>query len=205
MKHSITKVLLTVMLLALVVSAFAGCGSSEKGDGKTLENAVATHIATIEVEGYGVITAELYGKSAPKTVANFVSLAQSGFYDGLTFHRIYAGFMIQGGDPKANGTGSSDKKITGEFISNGFENNLLHKRGVLSMARSKANDSASCQFFIMHQDAPHLDGDYAAFGFVTQGMEIVDAICADAQPIDGNGMVAYEQQPVIKSITVTEK
>ena len=201
------KILAKICLFALLTALFSGCTGvpDGKGDGATLEKVKVTHNVIIEVENYGTIKAELYGKTAPATVENFVSLIQSGFYDGLTFHRIYAGFMIQGGDPKANGTGNSGKYIPGEFSSNGFENNLLHKRGVLSMARGKGADSASCQFFIMHQDAPHLDGDYAAFGCVTEGMEVVDAICAAAQPIDGNGGISRDQQPVIKSITVTEK
>ena len=164
-----------------------------------------TYIADITVEGYGTITVELDSKAAPKTVENFVSLAKDGFYDGLTFHRIISGFMIQGGDPNGNGTGGSGKNIVGEFSSNGYENNLKHVRGVISMARSKAPDSASSQFFIMHQDAPHLDGDYAAFGMVTSGMEIVDAICNDAQPSDRNGTIPAGQQPVITSIVIREK
>ena len=164
-----------------------------------------TYIADITVEGYGTITVELDSKAAPKTVENFVSLAKDGFYDGLTFHRIISGFMIQGGDPNGNGTGGSGKNIVGEFSSNGYENNLKHVRGVISMARSKAPDSASSQFFIMHQDAPHLDGDYAAFGKVTSGMEIVDAICNDAQPSDRNGTIPAGQQPVITSIVIREK
>ena len=164
-----------------------------------------TYIADITVEGYGTITVELDSKSAPKTVKNFVSLAESGFYDGLTFHRIMSGFMIQGGDPNGNGTGGSGKNIEGEFAENGHENNLKHVRGVISMARSKAPNSASSQFFIMHQDAPHLDGKYAAFGIVTSGIEVVDAICKDARPIDRNGTIPADRQPVITSIVIREK
>ena len=164
-----------------------------------------TYIADINVEGYGTITVELDSKAAPKTVENFVSLAKSGFYDGLTFHRIISGFMIQGGDPKGDGTGGSDKKIEGEFASNGHKNDLKHVRGVISMARSKAPNSASSQFFIMHEDAPHLDGDYAAFGIVISGIEVVDAICADATSGDKNGMIPADLQPVITSIVIREK
>jgi len=164
-----------------------------------------TYIADITVEGYGTITVELDSKAAPKTVDNFVSLAKSGFYDGLTFHRIISGFMIQGGDPNGNGTGGSGKNIEGEFSANGHENNLKHVRGVISMARSQAPNSASSQFFIMHEDAPNLDGKYAAFGIVTAGIEVVDAICKDAKPVDRNGTIPADQQPVITSIVIRTK
>ena len=153
----------------------------------------------IETE-YGEIKAELYPEVAPITVANFQQLVEKGFYDGLTFHRIIDGFMIQGGDPKGNGTGGSDKKIKGEFSSNGVQNDLKHERGVLSMARSTAPNSASSQFFIMHADAPHLDGEYAAFGKVTDGMEVVDKIVENAKVEDANGTVVPENQPKIISI-----
>jgi len=136
-------------------------------------------IVTIEMENGGVIKAELYPEIAPNTVANFVSLVQSGFYNGLIFHRVIPGFMIQGGDPKGTGMGGPGYTIKGEFARNGFrQNNLKHSRGVLSMARSMMPNSAGSQFFIMHADAPHLDGDYAAFGKVTAGMETVDAIAS---------------------------
>ena len=134
-------------------------------------------IVTIEMENGGVIKAELYPEIAPNTVANFVNLVQSGFYDGLIFHRVIPGFMIQGGDPQGTGMGGPGYSIKGEFARNGFrQNNLKHSRGVLSMARSMMPNSAGSQFFIMHADAPHLDGDYAAFGKVTEGMDVVDAI-----------------------------
>ena len=202
MKKSIIKMIAVFAAVLL----FAGCGKQaadeSKGDGATLETAVATHYAVIEIENYGTIKAELYGKSAPVTVANFVALAQKGFYNGLNFHRIIENFMMQGGAPSAS-SGKADS-IYGEFSSNGFENNLLHLRGVLSMARTSEPDSASSQFFIMHKDSPHLDGDYAAFGMVIEGIEVVDAICAAAEPIDGNGSIAADARPVITSITVTE-
>ena len=135
--------------------------------------------ATITMENGGVIKLELYPDLAPQSVRNFCYLARSGFYDGLTFHRIIPGFMIQGGDPDGNGTGGPGYCIKGEFAANGFENELKHARGVISWARkSRPNDSAGSQFFIMHQDAPHLDGSYAAFGRVIEGMEVVDAIAA---------------------------
>ena len=136
-------------------------------------------IVTIEMENGGIIKAELYPEIAPNTVANFVTLVASGFYDGLIFHRVIPGFMIQGGDPKGTGMGGPGYSIQGEFARNGFrQNNLRHTRGVLSMARSMMPNSAGSQFFIMHADAPHLDGDYAAFGKVTEGLDVVDAIAA---------------------------
>ena len=133
-------------------------------------------IVTFEVDGFGTIKAELYPEIAPQSVYNFISLISKGFYNGLTFHRIIAGFMIQGGDPDGNGTGGPGYSIKGEFKSNGFENNLKHTAGVLSMARSMFPDSAGSQFFLMHKDAPHLDGEYAAFGKVTEGLDVVDKI-----------------------------
>ena len=163
-----------------------------------------THEVTIEVQDYGTIKAVLYGEAAPITVANFVKLAGEGFYDGLTFHRIIDGFMIQGGDPKGNGTGGSDQTIKGEFAQNGFDNPIQHLRGVLSMARSSMPDSASSQFFIMHEVSPWLDGAYAAFGCVTEGIEVVDAICQKTPVTDGNGTVAKANQPKILSVKVSE-
>lgn len=165
-------------------------------------NDVGSYTAVIDVENYGTITVDLDGTAAPETVKNFVSLAQDGFYDGLTFHRIIDGFMIQGGDPDGNGTGGSDQTIRGEFSENGVENNLSHTRGAISMARSDDYDSASSQFFIVHENSTYLDGSYAAFGYVIEGMDVVDAICADAQPTDNNGSIAAEEQPVITSIVI---
>lgn len=133
---------------------------------------------TIEMENGGKITLELYPEKAPLTVANFEKLVSEGFYDGLTFHRIIPGFMVQGGDPLGNGMGGAEKKIKGEFKANGVDNDIKHERGVISMARSYDPNSASSQFFIMHADAPHLDGQYAAFGRVISGMEVVDEIAS---------------------------
>ena len=136
-------------------------------------------VVTIEMRGGGVIKIELEPEKAPNTVNNFISLVGSGFYDGLTFHRIISGFMIQGGDPTGNGTGGPEYSIKGEFALNGFKNNdLKHKRGVISMARAMAPDSAGSQFFIMHENSSHLDGQYAAFGKVIEGMEVVDKIAS---------------------------
>ena len=134
-------------------------------------------IVTFEMENGGVMKAELYPEMAPNTVNNFISLANSGCYDGRIFHRVIPGFMIQGGDPMGNGMGGPDYSIRGEFKSNGFNNTLLHSRGVLSMARSMMPNSAGSQFFVMHEDAPHLDGQYAAFGKVIEGIEVVAQIC----------------------------
>ncbi len=160
--------------------------------------------AEIVIKDYGTIKLRLEPSEAPETVENFISLAKSGFYDGLTFHRIIDGFMIQGGDPDGNGTGGAEKTIRGEFSSNGVENHISHVRGVISMARSQLPDSASSQFFIVQTDSPFLDGEYAGFGYVTEGIEIVDRICKDAQPVDGNGTIPPEAQPVIESIKITD-
>ena len=156
----------------------------------------------IDVKDYGKITVELDSKTAPLTVQNFLNLVNEGFYDGLTFHRIIKGFMVQGGDPQGTGMGGSTNQIKGEFASNGVINNIKHVRGV--MARSSAPNSASSQFFIMHQDAPHLDGEYAAFGKVTSGMEVVDKLAETAKVEDANGTVAKANQPVINSIKILE-
>ena len=187
------KKLLTILCSFVLCISLFGCQKETKN-----------YIAKIEVENYGTITLKLEGKKAPITVQNFVDLAKSGFYDGLTFHRIIKGFMIQGGDPNGNGTGGSDKTIKGEFKDNGVKNNIKHKRGVISMARSSDYDSASSQFFIMQEDNESLDGQYAAFGHVTKGMKVVDKICEDADPMDDNGTIAESKQPVIKKITVSE-
>ena len=195
-------------VVAVLVAVLAIVGVVALTGNKSNDTPAATpevsHVVEIDVAGYGVITAELYSNVAPVTVENFVKLASEGFYDGLTFHRIIDGFMIQGGCPNGTGTGGSGTNIKGEFASNGWNNPLLHERGVLSMARSSLPDSASSQFFIMHEAAPHLDGSYAAFGKVTSGIEIVDAICAQTPVTDGNGSVNKENQPVINSIRVIE-
>lgn len=193
------------LILVLAVTLFSSVKSKPSEDSFTVSvvSSITTdYIAEIEIENYGTITVALDATSAPVTVENFVSLAESGFYNGLTFHRIIEGFMIQGGDPKGNGTGGADQKIIGEFNANGHNNNLSHIRGALSMARSSDYNSASSQFFIVHQDSLFLDGQYAVFGYVTDGIEIVDAICKDAEPTDNNGSILRENQPVIKSITV---
>ncbi|HIR41540.1 MAG TPA: peptidylprolyl isomerase [Candidatus Egerieicola pullicola] len=167
-------------------------------------SAAPDYYADIQIQDYGTVTVELDADAAPITVENFVNLARSGFYDGLTFHRIMDGFMMQGGDPEGNGTGGSDTTIKGEFSANGVENNLSHTRGAISMARSSDYDSASSQFFIVQEDSTFLDGQYACFGYVTEGMDIVDEICESAQPTDDNGTIPADEQPVITSITIRE-
>ena len=169
----------------------------EDNNSATVKNVV------IEVEGFGTMRAELYPGIAPITVENFISLVSRGFYDGLIFHRIIKGFMIQGGDPEGEGFGGPGYSIKGEFRDNGFENDLKHERGVLSMARSMAYDSGGSQFFIMHADAPSLDGSYAAFGKVTGGMETVDKI-AGTRNSGPNGAVNDEDKPVMATITIDD-
>ena len=163
-----------------------------------------THHAEIVIKDYGTIQLDLYADTAPITVANFAKLADEGFYDGLTFHIIISGFMILGGDPIGNGTGGSIENIKGEFSANGVKNTISHTRGTISMARSSAYNSASSQFFIMHEDNTGLDGLYAAFGKVTSGIEIVDQICQNVQPVDNNGTVLKANQPVIESIKMID-
>jgi peptidyl-prolyl cis-trans isomerase B (cyclophilin B) len=194
---SIKRIIALFAASALIAAIFAGCGSSNKAG-------YGTHHVEIEVQDYGTISVELDGDTAPITVSNFITLAKSGFYNGLTFHRVISGFMIQGGDPNGNGTGGSEKTIKGEFSANGVKNDISHERGVISMARSSDYDSASSQFFIMHETSTYLDGQYAAFGHVTDGMDIVDAICADTPVQDSNGTVAAEDQPVITEIRVID-
>lgn len=191
-------------MLALMVVVLVGCKKKNSNSNTEVPDISGKHPIEITVKDYGTIKAELDADTAPITVDNFLKLAKEGFYDGLTFHRIIEGFMIQGGDPKGNGTGGSDQTIKGEFSSNGITNELSHVRGTISMARSQAKDSASSQFFIVHQDSTYLDGEYAAFGTVTEGMEIVDQICADAKVEDSNGTVSKENQPIIESIKVIE-
>ena len=205
--------LLSVCLAALLVLSLAGCGKTSVVGITTTSKApaaneesqgVGTHHAEIEIQDYGTITVELDGDAAPITVQNFMDLSNAGFYDGLTFHRIISGFMMQGGDPNGNGTGGSENTIKGEFSANGVENPLSHTRGAISMARAQAPDSASSQFFICHADSTFLDGQYACFGYVTDGMDVVDAVCEAAQPTDDNGTIPADQQPVITAIRITD-
>lgn len=214
-----------ILMVALLSLCLTGCGDTrenadkstakttkkesfaEKKDADTSNSQYLTgkHHAEIVIAEYGKLELELDADVAPITVTNFVNLAKKGFYNGLTFHRIMSGFMIQGGDPNGDGTGGSEETIKGEFKSNGIENTMSHKRGVISMARTQNDpDSASSQFFIVQADSDFLDGDYAAFGKVTAGMDIVDKICQSVQPIDNNGTVPADQQPKITAIKVID-
>lgn len=223
------KITVWLLTLAFAATMLAGCGSKtdttnttetteetsaadETSDGATDtadtsedgELLTGLHHVTIDVQDYGTISLELDADTAPISVTNFINLANEGFYDGLTFHRIISGFMIQGGDPNGNGTGGSEKTIKGEFSANGVENDISHVRGVISMARANDPDSGSSQFFIVHEDSTFLDGQYAAFGHVTDGMDVVDAICEAVPVQDNNGTVAAADQPVITAVTVVD-
>lgn len=216
-RRAIPAALLAVLLVAL---ALVGCGSSTAGGDGAAQDAATTaqdavdpddpyatgvHHARIEVEGYGTIEVTLNANVAPIAVSNFCHLAEEGFYDGLTFHRVVPGFVVQGGDPAGDGTGGSDATIKGEFSDNGVENSIPHVRGTISMARSSDPDSASSQFFICVDTASSLDGQYAAFGNVTSGMEVVDAICAEVPVADeASGLVAADDQPVISTIEILD-
>ena len=223
------KITVWLLTLAFAATMLAGCGSKTDTT-ETTETTEATsaadetsdgaadtadtsededlltglHHVTIDVQDYGTISLELDADTAPISVTNFINLANEGFYDGLTFHRIISGFMIQGGDPNGNGTGGSEKTIKGEFSANGVENDISHVRGVISMARANDPDSGSSQFFIVHEDSTFLDGQYAAFGHVTDGMDVVDAICEAVPVQDNNGTVAAADQPVITAVTVVD-
>ena len=223
------KITVWLLTLAFAATMLAGCGSKtdttdttetteetsaadETSDGAadtadTSEDGellTGLHHVTIDVQDYGTISLELDADTAPISVTNFINLANEGFYDGLSFHRIISGFMIQGGDPNGNGTGGSEKTIKGEFSANGVENDISHVRGVISMARANDPDSGSSQFFIVHEDSTFLDGQYAAFGHVTDGMDVVDAICEAVPVQDNNGTVAAADQPVITAVTVVD-
>ena len=190
------KILITLTALLLVLSACA-CGKQDANDGAKIRH------AEITIKNYGTVKLELDAEAAPITVANFVDLAKQGFYDGLTFHRIIDGFMIQGGAANASSK-IKPKTIKGEFSANGVENPIKHVTGVISMARANDMNSASSQFFIMVDDAPYLDGKYAAFGHVTEGIEIVKKIAKDARPIDSNGTIPADAQPVIEKVVITD-
>lgn len=220
MKRTAIFLLCIVMLAAI----FTGCNkttpydtTATSGDGSSaaesrpevseeFEMLSGKHYVEIDVKDYGIIKLELDADVAPISVSNFIDLVNIGFYDGLTFHRIIDGFMAQGGDPEGSGMGGSDREIKGEFAKNGVENNISHVRGVISMARASAKNSASSQFFIVHEDSTFLDGEYAGFGIVTEGIEVIDALCEDVAGwnADGNGVIPKANQPVINSIKVVE-
>ncbi|AWE09141.1 peptidylprolyl isomerase [Lysinibacillus sp. 2017] len=202
------KSLVSVLILAMVVALLAACGNENSSEDENQSSNVdyasqvtENPIVTITMENDEKIIVELEPKVAPNTVANFIALVKDGFYDGLIFHRVIPGFMVQGGDPDGTGMGGPDYSIKGEFSSNGFENTLAHERGVLSMARSKDPDSAGSQFFIMVEEATHLDGDYAAFGKVIEGMDVVDKVVAVER--DGSDKPLEEQK--MKTVEVDTK
>lgn len=216
MKKIIRITGIMALMLAMVL-VMAGCGGSssqsepaeeppaEEQAAEPAADPIGIHHAEIVIKDIGTVKVELDGDTAPITVQNFMDLANAGFYDGLTFHRIMDGFMIQGGDPNGNGTGGSDKNIKGEFAANGVQNDISHKKGVISMARTAQDmDSASSQFFIVQEDSEFLDGQYAAFGHVTEGIEFVDAIAKEAKPLDDNGTIAPEEQPVIETVRIID-
>ena len=202
------KIICLILSLSLCFLLVA-CGSSQTDtatDGKDLSELTKNKVnVVITVKNFGDIELELYSDLAPITVKNFISLAKSGFYDGITFHRIIKDFMIQGGDPEGTGMGGSKEKIKGEFTANGHQNDLSHTRGVISMARL-GNDmnSASSQFFIVHKDSPHLDGQYASFGMVTKGLDVVDKIAEETPSEAYTGSVEKANQPVIETIKVLD-
>ena len=215
------KVLALVLIMGLALTLLVACNGDEEetANDTTQEVPPSAELSTeepadlwegemtrvkIEIEDYGDIIVELNEAAAPITVANFLRLVEEGFYDGVVFHRIIEGFMIQGGDPTGTGTGGSDERIQGEFASNGIENPIQHKRGVISMARTNDPNSATSQFFIMHADSPFLDGDYAGFGRVVEGIEVVDAIVAAVPVLDGNGSVAPENHPRMTRVIILD-
>ena len=206
----LVKLVALVLVLALLSASFVSCGNEELGTGwssyavsRDIEGRDIKYVEMC-VKNYGKVIILLDATTAPVTVENFISLVESGFYNGLTFHRVIANFMIQGGDPNGDGTGGSEKTIKGEFKKNGYNNDIKHYAGVISMARSSYSyNSASSQFFICNADArSSLDGSYAAFGYVIEGMDVVDAICESAEPLDNNGTIAAKDQPVITSVTI---
>ena len=204
--RKLTKCLALVLVGAMVLS---GCGKKDKDKvicgGQFDAVKKGETVAEIVIKDYGSINVKFFPDKAPKAVENFITHAKDGYYDGLTFHRIMDGFMIQGGGFDENMEQKRAEPIVGEFAANGVENKLSHTRGAISMARNGFNmDSASSQFFIVHQDSTFLDGNYACFGYVTEGIEVVDRVCEASQPIDDNGTILPEDQPVIAYIRIVE-
>lgn len=184
--RSVFNLAFVLMVCMLMVGFLAACGQGQQEGSIEGQEEGSNPIVTIEMESGDVMKVELYPEVAPNTVNNFISLVNDGFYDGLIFHRVMPGFMIQGGDPDGIGTGGPGYSIAGEFSANGFENNLLHEPGVISMARSQHPDSAGSQFFIMHANYPSLDGEYAAFGQLIEGLELVDQIVTAERDLANN-------------------
>ena len=187
------RTLTILLVLVLALSLFSGCGD-KTWNGK--------HDVEITVKNFGTIKLEINADEAPATASNFLNLAKKGFYNNLTIYRAIDGFAIYGGDPNKNGTGSSGTTIPGEFRSNGYNNPLSNTRGAIGMARGVNKDSASCQFYILQNDATYLDGDFAVFGKVTEGMDVVDAIAASVSVTGSDGHITKENQPVISSVKV---
>lgn len=211
MKKIINFKSISLLLIILGISLLAACNNEQVEESAESQEQTDTEepttfegeneeapIVTMEMENDQKVIIELYPQVAPNTVDNFISLVQDGFYDGLIFHRVIPGFMIQGGDPEGTGSGGPGYSIKGEFESNDFSNELEHNRGVLSMARSQSPDSAGSQFFIIHEDSPHLDGDYAGFGQVIEGMDVID----DIAEVPTNNQDRPEKEQKIKSMTV---
>lgn len=193
---------IVLALAALLLLALSACGGKEDGPTPAAGTFQKVRHAEISIKNYGTIKLELDEGTAPISVANFIKLAQAGFYDGLTFHRIMDGFMIQGGAPGPNSP--KPETIKGEFSANGVNNPIKHVAGIISMARANNPDSGSSQFFITVADSPHLNGNYAAFGRVTEGLAIAQKIAKDAKPIDNNGTIPAAQQPVIEKVIITD-
>ena len=197
-KYLIVGSLILVFILVLLISKI-GKGEEMGLFGNKESYLSGLHHVQIDIKDYGVIELELDADTAPITVTNFINLAKSGYYEGSRFHRIMKGFMMQGG------IGEKEvKTIKGEFASNGIENNISHVRGVISMARADDKNSASSQFFIVHKDSILLDGNYAAFGHVTSGIEVVDKVCEESEPTDNNGTIEYDKMPIINKVTVID-
>ena len=219
MKKGIIKIMALTVAAALMAGAvLTGCNNGSSETASTAESVQeqlkdkyefveldenTVYFADIDIKDYGKIIVKLDQKSAPISCANFVALANMGFYDGLTFHRIIEDFMMQGGNAEGTDKEGIAQTIKGEFSANGVDNPLLHTRGAISMARTPLSmDSASSQFFIVHKTYPSLDGNYACFGYVTDGMDVVDKICTQAEPVDDNGTIEKDKQPVINSIRI---
>ena len=209
---------LGILIWAIVMLVTGGNVPTSGNNGNNGNNGTSSSVKTFEplskdyeytaeivIENYGTVKFKLEPESAPQTAANFVSLAEKGFYNGLTFHRIIEGFMMQGGCPNGDGYGDPGYSIKGEFTANGVQNKLSHTAGAVSMARSNDPDSGGSQFFIVHEDSrDSLDGLYAVFGYVTEGMDVVNKICTEAEPTDGNGSIPAAKQPVMKSVTIVK-
>lgn len=198
------ELLLGILGILIVIIIFIASSAMNKSDNKEINMETGKHYVEISVEKYGNIVVEVDADAAPITATNFLNLVKDKFYDGLTFHRIIDGFVIQGGGYDEKGDRRAADTIKGEFEANGVENNIKHERGVISMARATAYDSASSEFFIMHADNNTLDGNYAAFGHVISGMEVVDKIVSEAHPTDDNGSIELAERPVITSIREIE-